>query len=453
MMTEDKQNKARKHHKIRISYILIMLLFIGIAIFVHFRVSVKDEIEQRIKAVRAEGYPVTLQELDDWYSIPLDVENSAYVVLDAIDYYSEPNYVQAMPVVGPVPLPSRTEPMPGEMKNLIAQFLKDNQKSAEILHKTVDLEYGRYPINLSLGLGTLTPNLSEIRKCAFLLRLETVYSAENDDSAKVVSSVESILGTARTLSNEPILISQLVRIAIQNLAASSMEYAMNRTAFSNEEMLDLGGVFEKAEDSSGMKRAIAGESCFMLSVFGNPLSVSNNMSGGGLPVTPLLGVYKALGIMDKEEVVFLDTRKEYMDAFELPAHKQIDAFNAIQSEVDALPRIYVFLRNLTPAYNRVIVLNVRNIAQIRIVRVALAVQRYRLMKGRLPESLDELVPDFLESVPLDPFDGKQIRYKKLDTGFMIYSIGENRIDDGGEEQPKDKKQGTGNWDMTFIIEK
>jgi hypothetical protein len=218
-------------------------------------------------------------------------------------------------------------------------------------------------------------------------------------------------------------------------------------------MLELGEAFKKAEDSSGMKRAIAGEGCFTLSIFANPLSVSNGMPGS-LPVGPLLEAYKALGIMDKEAVIFLDTEKAYMDAFELPAHKQIDAFNAIQAKVMDLPRIYIFLHSLMPAYSSVIALNIRNIAYLRVTQAALAVQRYRLKNNKLPDSLDSLVPDYFETVPLDPYDGKKIRYKKIDPGFMVYSIGENRIDDGGKEQPKDKKQGTGkNWDITFIIEK
>ena len=300
----EKKAVVGKKWKPKISHILILLLLIAIGAFVYFRVSLKDEIQERIEAIRSEGYPVTFEELDQWYSIPLDAENSAYIVIDAIDYYTEPNNAQVMPVVGPVQLPSRTEPMPKKMKNLISQYLMDNQKSLELLHKTADLEYGRYPINLSLGLGTLTPNLSEIRKCAFLLRLESVYSSENGDSTIVVNSIKSIFGAARTLSREPILVSQLVRIAIENLGISSLEYSMNRITFSNEEMNELGDVFQKAEDSSGMKLALVGERCFTLSVFENPMSISNNVIGGGLPATPLLGIYKALGIMDKEAVIF-----------------------------------------------------------------------------------------------------------------------------------------------------
>ena len=79
---------------------------------------------------------------------------------------------------------------------------------------------------------------------------------------------------------------------------------------------------------------------------------------------------------------------------------------------------------------------------------------YRLKNKTLPDSLDNLVPDYLESIPLDPFDGKVIRIKKLDKGFVVYSIGEDRIDDGGKEQSKNNKnKNDSSYDITFIIER
>jgi hypothetical protein len=48
-------------------------------------------------------------------------------------------------------------------------------------------------------------------------------------------------------------------------------------------------------------------------------------------------------------------------------------------------------------------------------------------------------------VPADPFDGQPLRLKKLDDGLVIYSVGPDLADDGGEVradqqvggQPKD----------------
>ena len=58
------------------------------------------------------------------------------------------------------------------------------------------------------------------------------------------------------------------------------------------------------------------------------------------------------------------------------------------------------------------------------------------------------------SVPLDPFDGQELRYKKLERGFVIYSIGEDQKDNGGKEPPKSRQKNiNSDSDITFIIEK
>ena len=43
-------------------------------------------------------------------------------------------------------------------------------------------------------------------------------------------------------------------------------------------------------------------------------------------------------------------------------------------------------------------------------RLRLACEDFRLVKGRSPSELAELVPDFIAAVPLDPYDGEPIRY-------------------------------------------
>ena len=57
-------------------------------------------------------------------------------------------------------------------------------------------------------------------------------------------------------------------------------------------------------------------------------------------------------------------------------------------------------------------------------------RRYKMDKGSLPEKLDDLVPAYLEAVPRDDFDGRPLRYSAAKK--VIYSVGKNLVDDGGE---------------------
>jgi hypothetical protein len=62
---------------------------------------------------------------------------------------------------------------------------------------------------------------------------------------------------------------------------------------------------------------------------------------------------------------------------------------------------------------------------------AVAAERYRLRHSRWPDSLAALVPEFLPAVAADPFDGQPLRYKRLLDGVVIYTVGPDLTDNGG----------------------
>lgn len=63
---------------------------------------------------------------------------------------------------------------------------------------------------------------------------------------------------------------------------------------------------------------------------------------------------------------------------------------------------------------------------------AVALERYRRLSRRYPESLEALVPDLLSEVPVDWFDGKPLRYRlETPTEFRLWSIGKDGADDAG----------------------
>lgn len=89
-------------------------------------------------------------------------------------------------------------------------------------------------------------------------------------------------------------------------------------------------------------------------------------------------------------------------------------------------------------------------ARRRAALTAVAIERFRLEhEGQLPDQLAALVPRFLANPPLDPFDGEPLRFKKLDEGFAVYSVGKDRTDDDGLERAR--RTGD-NRDVTFIVQ-
>ena len=80
-----------------------------------------------------------------------------------------------------------------------------------------------------------------------------------------------------------------------------------------------------------------------------------------------------------------------------------------------------------------------------LIVTAIALKRHQLRHGKYPAELAALVPEFLPAVPLDFMDGKPLRYRPLPDGqFLLYSVGMDGEDNGGDATPpKDKERP--NW--------
>jgi hypothetical protein len=80
---------------------------------------------------------------------------------------------------------------------------------------------------------------------------------------------------------------------------------------------------------------------------------------------------------------------------------------------------------------------VRPLAAVRVARVLIAVERYRRQHaGELPAGIEDIAPRFLANVPVDPFSGRPLLYSREPGRYRVYSVGENRTDDGGNFTPQ-----------------
>jgi hypothetical protein len=83
----------------------------------------------------------------------------------------------------------------------------------------------------------------------------------------------------------------------------------------------------------------------------------------------------------------------------------------------------------------------------------LALERFEKDKGEYPENLRTLVElGYLEEIPNDPYSDGPLVYKKTDKDFILYSFGENLIDDGGQVAHRDDgriKQWASEGDWVF----
>ncbi len=91
------------------------------------------------------------------------------------------------------------------------------------------------------------------------------------------------------------------------------------------------------------------------------------------------------------------------------------------------------------------------LAQRRMAAIALAIRLYEVDHARRPAELAELIPDYLDEVPADPMaaDGATFSYLPDAEIPVLYSVGENGIDDGGSGW--DKKSRT-RLDIVFHLD-
>jgi len=73
-----------------------------------------------------------------------------------------------------------------------------------------------------------------------------------------------------------------------------------------------------------------------------------------------------------------------------------------------------------------------NVALLRVLICDLAIQAFRDEHNRFPNRLDELVPEYLPSVPVDPFLEAPLIYRVESDAVTLYSVGPNLRDDGGK---------------------
>jgi hypothetical protein len=123
----------------------------------------------------------------------------------------------------------------------------------------------------------------------------------------------------------------------------------------------------------------------------------------------------------------LEVMADALPASRLPWPERIDREIALGRSIGTTPK------PLTPREYAERAANDRasRVATFRCVRLAIAVERFRREKGEFPASVDALVPGYLPGPLIDPFSGKSLLLKQLPDGYVAYSLGPNRRDDGG----------------------
>jgi hypothetical protein len=89
-----------------------------------------------------------------------------------------------------------------------------------------------------------------------------------------------------------------------------------------------------------------------------------------------------------------------------------------------------------PDFSRAWFATARNLTIHEMVNTVIVLKRYQLRQGKMPANIASLIPEYLGALPRDLIDGQPLRYQlNADGSIVLYSVGENAQDDGGDSRP------------------
>ncbi len=457
-------NAAPSRLRRRLLTALFILLGLGLLLVVAvivWRTSLASKIDARLKAIRADGFPASAAELDQWYTTVPEKENAALIYLQATDVMAPRDSTEEADFNGQLRRLPRSAPLPPELKSRLAEKVAAQRAALELLHQAAALAGSRYPIDLNKGLMSDLSHLSKIKSAAQVLQQEALLNLENGRPDTAGLSLHASLRVGQSLANEPVLISQLVRIATDTLSTISLQRVLSRAALPDAQLTNLMTDLAKADDSQFSVRALAGERATAVRYFrmsGKDIATMQAEpadDGAALQIPRGMGLVRATGFFERDLLFYLDTMATNVLAAGLPPPQSIEVSKvASQRVIVAKKRFYILSGLLLPALDKAITRFAEDSARLRAAQVALAIERHRLThQNQLPASLNALVPAYLKSVPVDPFDGEPIRYRRLPKGYVVYSIGSDGADDGGTEKPPGKTTKDDGYDLTFTVER
>jgi hypothetical protein len=300
------------------------------------------------------------------------------------------------------------------------------------------LPNGRHRITyLRNVLNTLLGDQDKTRLVTALLRYEALCCAEAGDMKGAMRACHAALNAARSLGDEPFAVSQLIRVACVAVACQAVERTLAQGEPGPADLADMQRALENEDAFDGLMVAMRGERALMHEMFDALESgdvLTSQVAGNDRTPPSWQEVYLRWIVRDNfrdEHPLYLSMMSRRLVEVRQPMHKQADAEQQFATDARSLPSSAILTRLLLPGMHRLGEAERRKHANVRCLAVALAAERYRKEHGDWPKTLDRLTPDLLTAVPLDPFDGKPLRYRRLADGAVVYSVGPDGADNGG----------------------
>lgn len=317
-------------------------------------------------------------------------------------------------------------------------------------------------------LDLILDSLGVYRSFARLLSVDARAAAEAGEPERCAADIRAMLGICPHAEEHETLIGDLVSLTIHNLAADTLADVLihHPGLFDHETLSALDDSFDSymkgdiRADFTGEQRLIEDitQRMYTLNSSGNGrlcaegLRYFDTMGGdtgsmrlGSGALSAALGPIVAMvmptrqELADRRTIMFERLDNEYVST---PLWEwNSEPSTVIDTEIGGGTAQFRFtlLHILMPAFTKALVVHELTAQTRDAARVLIALERYRLDHQTFPDSLDALVPGYIDEVPPDRFDGLPIRYRLSELGTpVLYSVGTNRLDDLGVPVDGDK---------------
>jgi hypothetical protein len=331
-----------------------------------------------------------------------------------------------------------------EEKAKVADFMLANQDVVREIRSMAVRGAPVYPLDLSQGSQIQLPHLSKLRSCARLLRHDAIVKAMQGNKAEAVEDIIAGMKLGDALVPEPLLITQLLRIAIYGIMNQTVQDCFDGGDLPPRLIRQLIDHMAQADHHRAFADAMAGELYTQLSAFsdmrtGKVSTVQMAAAGQGstsevISERIFLSLYGSpLGrpLMNMDEASYVDIMNQIVSAAELVYYRAAPELASVDKEIQILPRARILTKILVPGLVRVCEVQARHEAMLDLARLGLLIERYKAKNGSFPGTLDDIAAELGGSVPVDPFTGRPYHYRPSEDTFLLYSVGRNLRDDGG----------------------
>ena len=300
-------------------------------------------------------------------------------------------------------------------------------------------------------------HLPQLKRAAQWLNASALYNLHERKTTDACADVHTMLAIVKGQTEEPLEISQLVRTAIASMSAQTTWEILQDPNVSESDLASLQQDWESIEFVGVAKKSFLAERVINLRSMDyylqNPSDLWRGVNGNDEQISRRLckqlwqwfwAYSDEKRMMQMYQVLADATRMaETNHSFQSAQMFARANFNRLGFE-ESFPQEGTYRIDIDPIGVRLLMSEdafdsyrllkramvfetARNMAV-----TAIALRRYELQHQQFPPTLGDLTPAILKTIPLDYMNGQTLHYRENSDGtFLLYSVGENGVDDGG----------------------